>query len=38
MSSLGNIAEGHIYAQQSQPKYIATTYQMSPHDHSVVTD
>jgi hypothetical protein len=38
MSSLGNIAEGHIYAQQSQPKYIATTYQMTSHDHSVVTD
>lgn len=38
MPIMREVLEASTYAQQNQPKYVSTTYQMLPYDHVVVTD
>jgi hypothetical protein len=38
MPIIREVFEASTYEQQNQPKYVSTTYQMFPYDHSVVTD
>lgn len=38
MPIMREVLEASTYAQQNQPKYVSTTYQMTPYDHSVITD